>query len=134
MRALGRALGRLLGCQRGAAAVEFAIISVVLITLLIGMVDFGRTLYVKNQLSFLADRAARAVLLAPTISDATLETDLRAEFTAGDSLDLTVTITSETIGTNAFRVLTVSYPMTLFVPNLSSSALQLDVTRRVPAG
>jgi len=75
MRARGDAFWR---CERGTAAVEFAIIALVLVSLLVAVVDFGRTLYVKNQLSYLADQATRMVLLNPAISDATLETELRA--------------------------------------------------------
>lgn len=120
--------------EQGAAAVEFAIISGVLVMLLIAIVDFGRTLYVKNQLSFLADQAARSVLVQPGITDATLEADLRADFNAGDPTDLTVTISTVVVGANTFRVLSIDYPVTLFVPNLASSILDLNVTRRVPTG
>lgn len=127
-------LRNLIKCQRGAAAVEFAIISVVLIMLLVGIVDFGRTLYVKNQLSFLADRAARSVLVDPNITDTSLETTLRGDFTGGDPLDLTVTISADTIGGVDFRVISIDYPITLFIPNLASSTLDLNVTRRMPAG
>lgn len=120
--------------EQGAAAVEFAIISGVLVMLLIAIVDFGRTLYVKNQLSFLADQAARSVLVQPGITDATLEADLRADFNAGDPTDLTVSISTVVVGANTFRVLSIDYPVTLFVPNLASSILDLNVTRRVPTG
>ncbi len=125
---------RAVGCERGAAAVEFAIVSVVLITLMIGIVDFGRTLYVKNHLSFLADQAMRTVLVNPGITNAGLEAELRADFSAGEGTDLTVTITSETVGATDFRVLTLDYPITLFIPNLSAGDLTLSVTRRVPTG
>ena len=80
------------GCTRGTAAVEFALISVVLIGLLMGILDFGRTIYVKNQVSYLADRAARKVLLDPDISNSKLEAELRDGFTAGNADDLTVSI------------------------------------------
>lgn len=123
----------LLGCQRGAAAVEFSIISVVLVTLCIGIVDFGRTLYVKNQISHLADQAARRVLMDSDIASATLESDLRGGFSAGNAADLNVSIASQTIGLDTFRVITISYPVTLFVPFLDSNAISLDVTRRVLA-
>ena len=59
------ALIRACRCEAGTAAVEFAIISMVFISLCVGIVDFGRTLYVKNQLSFLADQATRTVLVNP---------------------------------------------------------------------
>ena len=120
--------------QRGAAAVEFSIISVVLVALLIGIVDFGRTLYIKNQLSFLADRAARSVLLNSAVTNADLETTIRSEFDAGTSDDLIVSIATETVALDTYRVVTITYPVTLFVPNIVPDAFLLSVTRRVPHG
>jgi TadE-like protein len=122
------------GCTRGAAAVEFAIISMVLIGLLVATIDFGRTLYVKNQISALADQAMRKVLIDPSISGDTLESELRDDFYAGDSAELTFDVDDETVDGIAYRVVTIGYPMTLFIPGLSSDAVSLSVTRRVPAG
>lgn len=130
---MSRRLG-ILACTRGAAAVEFAIISMVLIALTIGIVDFGRTLYVKNQISSLADQAVRKVLIDPGIASATLESELREDFYAGDADNLSVGVSSETVDGISYRIVTVGFPMTLFVPGLSSDAISLSVTRRVPAG
>lgn len=127
-----KALGRLFACTRGAAAVEFAIVSVILIGLLIAIVDFGRTLYIKNQLSFLADQATRTMLVSPTTADATIINTVNTDFSAGDSDDLTVTVTYETIGTIDYRVINIDFPMTLFIPNLASNQINLSVMRRVP--
>ena len=123
----------LLGCQRGTAAVEFSIVSAVLVMLSVGIIDFGRTLYVKNQISHLADQAARRILMDPDIPTATLASGLRGDFVAGAAADLAVSIATETIGPDTYRVLTVSYPVTLFIPFLDSNAISLDVTRRVLA-
>jgi Flp pilus assembly protein TadG len=131
---LNRVLGRILACTRGAAAVEFAIISMMLIGLTIGIIDFGRTLYVKNQISSLADQAVRKVLINPAIASATLEAELREDFYAGDADNLSVDVSSESVGGISYRIVTVGFPMTLFVPGLSSDAISLSVTRRVPAG
>ncbi len=105
-----------------------------LIGLLVATIDFGRTLYVKNQISSLADQAVRKVLLDPSISGATLESELRDGFYAGNADDLTFDVTSETVDGISYRIVTVGYPMTLFIPGLSSNAVSLSVTRRVPAG
>ena len=129
-----RALRKLWRCTGGAAAVEFAIVSVVLITLTIGIVDFGRTLYVKNQLSFLADQATRKLLIDPSLAAATLESELRADFTAGDSSQVSITITDEVVNSNNYKVIDIEFPITLFIPNLASGTLDLSVTRRVPVG
>lgn len=125
---------RLCGCTLGATAVEFAIVSSVLIALLVGTVDFGRTLFTQHQISSLADEAVRKVLLDPDISGATLESELRAEFSAGNPDDLTVDTTTETADGISYRVVTIGYPMLLFIPGLDSDAVSLNVTRRVPAG
>ena len=121
-------------CTTGAAAVEFAIISTVLIGLCIATVDFGRTFYTRHQISALADQAVRKVLIDPDVSSAALAAELRADFSAGNAGDLTVSISSETAGGMSFRVVTVGYPMTLFIPGLNSDAVSLSVTRRVPEG
>ncbi len=131
---MSRARQSIRRCTRGAAAVEFAIISMVLIGLIVAIIDFGRTLYVKNQISALADQAVRKVLIDPSISSATLEAELRDDFYAGDADDLTFDVDSETVDGISYRIVTVGYPMTLFVPGLSSDAVSLSVRRRVPAG
>ena len=129
IRRIVRDLGR---CTRGAAAVEFAIISLVLVTLAIGIVDFGRTLYTKNQLSFLADQATRKLLLNPNLSSTTLESELRGDFTAGDPSSVTITITDQVVNSTTYRLINIDFPMTLFIPNLASGTLALNVKRRVP--
>ena len=129
IRRIVRDLGR---CTRGAAAVEFAIISMVLVTLAIGIVDFGRTLYTKNQLSFLADQATRKLLLNPNLSSTTLESELRGDFTAGDPSSVTITITDQVVNSTTYRLINIDFPMTLFIPNLASGTLALNVKRRVP--
>ena len=131
MRRLGQGVR---DCTAGAAAVEFAIISTLLIGLLVATVDFGRAFFTQHQISSLADQAVRKVLIDPDISSATLESELRAEFWAGNPDDLTVSIASETSGGLTYRVVTVGFPMMLFIPGLNSDAVALSVTRRVPAG
>lgn len=127
-------LHRLLRCQRGVAAVEFAIVGTLLMVLLVGGIDMGRTFYVKNQLSYLADQATRQVLVNPDVTDATLQTALAADFTAGDASLLVVNVTPQTISGIDFRVISIDYPMALFVPFLNFSTLALNVNRRVPTG
>ena len=86
-----------------------------------------------DQLSWLADRAARAVLIDPDIGNATLESDLRGEFSAGVAEDLSVSLGTTSVDGRAYRTLTVTYPITLFIPNLVTSDITLSVTRRIPS-
>lgn len=133
MKGITRHLGRLAGCTRGAAAVEFAIISMALIMLLVGILDLGRTFYIYNEISYLSDRAVRSIMLNPDLDDATLETRLREGFMAGNRDSLVVSLTSEVSasGTN-FRVVTVGFPVALLVPNIGDGLISLQVSRRAP--
>lgn len=125
-------LRALLRCHRGTAAVEFAIIGAVLIALIVATIDFGRTYYVKNHLSHLADTATRKMLIDPDVTDAEIENMLRSGFYAGNSENLTVTIGSASAGGTNYRELTIGFPISLFIPGLSSETIALSVTRRVP--
>ncbi len=125
---------RMLQCERGVAALEFAIVSVLFFALVIGAIDMGRTFFVKNQLSFLADQATRAVLVNPNITNASLSALISDQFGAGDPDLLNVTITSDTSSGVDYRVIRIDFPMTLFIPNLSSDTFNLNVDRRVPVG
>ena len=49
--------------SRGSTAVEFALICLPFVGVALGILEFGRALYVRNNLSFAADRAARMVLI-----------------------------------------------------------------------
>lgn len=122
----------LLNCERGVAAVEFAIVSMLFFILLFGGIEMGRTFYVKNQLSYLADQATRAVIINSTVTDATLTSNIRDQFTAGDPTQLTVTILSETVAGTEYRVVQVDYAMDLLIPSLMPSTFSLNVDRRVP--
>lgn len=48
------------GNERGAAAVEFALVSTLLVALLVGIVDFGYAFFVQGTLSGAAREAARS--------------------------------------------------------------------------
>jgi hypothetical protein len=49
--------------QRGTAAVEFALIAIVFFTLLLGIIEFGRVLYVWNSVQEVTRRAAREAVV-----------------------------------------------------------------------
>jgi hypothetical protein len=51
------------GRQRGAAAVEFALVSLLFFTLLFGILEFGRMLYLYNTVQEVTRRAAREAVV-----------------------------------------------------------------------
>ena len=92
-----RALRRFRSCRAGSTAVEFAIICTVLVLVTFGVIEFGRGLNVRNQLSQAADYGARRILTDHLISDSALESVVRSAFTAGAPDMLTVTVGAETV-------------------------------------
>lgn len=68
---------RLLRNQRGVAAVEFAMVLPITLTMLLGALNMGIYIFFQNSLSSALDEAAREVSVWPTPSD----TELQTEFT-----------------------------------------------------
>jgi Flp pilus assembly protein TadG len=128
-------------CQSGATAVEFAIVCLPLLLLAIGTVEFGRALYVRNNLAYAADVAARKVLIGqvPAASSeeealAKLDAAARDAFGSGERDLLQVSVSKETVDGLEFRILSIRYPFTMFIPGMNDGPIGLVVTRRIPTG
>ncbi|HUE46759.1 MAG TPA: TadE/TadG family type IV pilus assembly protein [Aestuariivirgaceae bacterium] len=127
-----RQLHRLRHCQSGAAALEFAIVSLFLVLVSIGVVDFGRGFHVRNNMSYAADVGARTLLTNPETSDSTLEGAIRDAFTGPEPELLVVDFLTEMVGGTTYRTVTITYPLDLHIPGFESSPIDLTVTRRIP--
>lgn len=125
-------LRRLQSCQSGSAAVEFAIVSLALVLVTLGILEFGRGLNVRNQLSQAADFGARKILTDKNSSNSTLESVVRSAFIAGSPDLLKVTVGTEMVDGLQFRTITMSYPLRLLIPGLSDGAIDLNLVRRTP--
>ncbi|MDO8793207.1 MAG: pilus assembly protein [Vicinamibacterales bacterium] len=68
--------------ERGAALVEFALVSLVLYLLLAGTIEFGRLMFDANALQDVARVAARELALAPVRANATFDYALSCDATA----------------------------------------------------
>jgi Flp pilus assembly protein TadG len=117
--------------ERGATAVEFALVSMVGIAVFLGILEFGRGLHIRNEMSYAADRAARQILMNSTISNAELELTLR-DAIAFASSDLQITLGTENSQGVEFRTIVISQPISLIIPGLNNGRITLSVDRRVP--
>ncbi|ATX67450.1 TadE/TadG family type IV pilus assembly protein [Roseinatronobacter bogoriensis] len=117
--------------ERGATAVEFALVSMVGIAVFLGIIEFGRGLHIRNEMSYAADRAARQILMNPAISNAELELTLR-DAIAFASSDLQITLGTESSQGVEFRTILISQPISLIIPGLNNGRITLGVDRRVP--
>ena len=125
-------LTRLRGCDSGAAAVEFALIAMVAISTFLGIIEFGRGLYIRNEMSYAADIGARKILTDPAVADNDVERAIRDAVNFGTATDLQLTLQTETVDGVIFRTLLVRYPLTLMIPNIAQTKIILTVDRRVP--
>ncbi len=81
--------------QSGVAAVEFAIVAMLLFTLLFGIIEFGRLFYVINSVQEVTRRAAREAVVRWT--DGQVDVKKLALFNATNSLPAGAEITSGSI-------------------------------------
>lgn len=122
---------RLTKCDLGATAVEFALVAWIFILFVLGIIEVGRALDVRNQISRAADAGSRKVMVATGVDpEGDARTAAKAALTTADPNDLIVTVTSETVDGLDYRKITVSYP---FKPMLAGiiAPVPLSVERLI---
>lgn len=127
-----RILARLLGDRSAAAALEFAIISVPLVLLSVGTVDFGRVLYIRSDMDYAADLGARLILIDGLATDAAVAAEVREAFVAGPPNDLEISMGVASESGVIFRTISLSYRVDLLTPFVSAGEITLTHDRRVP--
>lgn len=122
---------RLTKCDFGATAVEFALVAWIFILFVLGIIEVGRALDVRNQISRSVDAGARTLLVPKSANlQGDAETAAKAALTTADPADLSVVLGTEAVDGLNYRKLTVSYP---FKPLLAGiiSPVTLSVERIV---
>lgn len=118
--------------ERGASALEFAIVGSIFIALCIGVIQFGLVLQVRNELAQAADRGIRFMMLDPDASDSTIQSEVEALLANYGAENLDVQIGAETIDATDYRTVTIDYEMQIGVPGLPISLVTLNASRKVP--
>jgi Flp pilus assembly protein TadG len=86
-------LRRLVGDNRGATAVEFALISPFLMLMIFGGVQLGWALHCASSVRWAAEGAARQIMFDPSITAAAVKASIRARLEGvADAEDLDVTV------------------------------------------
>ncbi len=113
--------------ERGTSTVEFALVSVILFTLLFAIIEVGRVMYIEQALSAAAQEAVRVLIAEPHISQGDLERRVESRITVLDPSALTLHVYWEP---QTVRVVT-QYPYTPIVPILTSSPITLRAQARL---
>ena len=118
--------------QHGASAVEFSIVGSLAIALVLGIIELGWALQIRNDMSQAADKAARFVLLTPDASDSAFEAKVYSALAEYDAERIDVEVGEMTVGTTEFRTLSVEYELAISVPGFPVTAVTLSQSRRIP--
>jgi Flp pilus assembly protein TadG len=82
--------------DRGAAAIEFAIVGPLLFTFLLGIVEMGRMFYVRNSLEYATEQAARDYMLHPSKASSDVTTTLQNAMAGGMGPSISVAYSDTT--------------------------------------
>ena len=126
VRSLLAGLGR---DRSGVGALEFALALPVLLVLVLGIIEFGRALAVRNEMSHALGRTARIVNLTPSTTPEQVAT-LLEEYLGDYDTELEVSIT-EVAGTS-FMQISVQFPFEISIPFTSVSEVDLRVATLAP--
>lgn len=114
----------------GGAVIEFAIISPVLLTLLIAIVDVGRLYYVRQGLEYATQEGARYYMLNPTAASSSVTTYLQGKMAGGmgSGVSVAYTDTANCNGNSSVTctLITSSYSFTFATSYLGIGATSLQ--------
>lgn len=120
--------------SRGATAIEFALLALPFVILIIGLIEFGRALHIRNSLDNSADRAQRQIIIDAASTSTSLTATARDAFLAGDPTKLQVVLSDGTSGTTNYRTIQLSYTMNLLIPIPTGGDVTLTTSRKVVLG
>ncbi len=121
---------RMARCASGVTAIEFALVGLLVISLILGIFEFGRALFLRNQLAFAADIATRKILLAPPSTNNDLE-DIEAAIRSSITFDQSDLEVDVGLPVGGVVPLALRQDLILLVPDLYQKGITLSVQRRI---
>lgn len=122
--------------EDGVAAIEFAIVSVLFLTVLFGVVEASRIVWAKNTLRFALEQAARERLVDSTMTDEDIENFVLSsidDFIDTSTITLTISTSTTTDGVDVLNLEgTFEYNMLLPVFPDAFSTFELQAESHMP--
>ncbi|MDO8608568.1 MAG: pilus assembly protein [Phaeospirillum sp.] len=105
---------RLTKCERAATAVEFALLLPVMLAFLLGIIEFGRAIWIRQTLQYAVESASRTAMVDSTMNSSAISSAVTANLLGLQGVaPVVVVVTSSTQVS-----ITASYDFTFLVPNL----------------
>lgn len=117
--------------DRGAAAVEFALIFPVFIMFVLGIIDFGRIYWIKSSMQFVVEQSTRHAMVNTSITEAALETYAYAQQTGVSASGAVFDADIDDSGAINYMTITGTYSFTFLTP-LVGTTLTLDAKSVTP--
>jgi Flp pilus assembly protein TadG len=118
--------------ERGSTAVELALVLPVFIAFVVGFFEFCWTQHCEASIRTALDQASRAVVLNPSMTQASIQSMVRSELTALADPNVTVTESIQNTTYGRLATLTASYPHTLGVPGMLNYSFTYTTTVKAP--
>jgi Flp pilus assembly protein TadG len=117
----------------GAAAIEFGLCGTGLIMFMVGGMEFGRYMWIKQSMEFGLEEAARLAIAKPSSTTAELIAKAKDKTVAVPAANLTVVSSQATIGAVTYIVITASYPFDTVSGLVPLGSRTISHTTRVPS-
>jgi len=133
-------IGRRFGWQRfvcdtgGAAAVEFALVSVAFFSLLFGIIFIAIFLYTNATLQWAMSRAARLPEIDTAVSQSDIAGEINNDLSTAGITDASVTYSVTQSGGTKVGTISASFDRTYSVPLVDTFNIHYSATTSVPLG
>lgn len=120
--------------ERGATAVEFALVAPIFLIFVIGIIDLGRLFYIKNIMQSTVEQCARYAMVNPSATQATVEAYADA-WAASMYSDITFVADApgtDVVGGIYYRTITATYTFSYMTPIVTVGDVVLTAKSRIP--
>lgn len=120
--------------ERGATAVEFALVAPIFLIFVIGIIDLGRLFYIKNVMQFTVEQTSRYAMVNPSATDAVLVTYAEDKaITMFNGIDFySDRPIPEVVADITYRTITAEYTFQYMTPIITVGDVILTAKSRVP--
>ena len=113
-----KAINKIKKNQKGAAALEMALVFPIFLLFVLGIIEFTRAYWILHTMQLGIDEAGRYAMLHTSASDSVIVSTAKANMYGLDGSQFTVTSASQNINGLSYKVITATYPFNFIVPNL----------------
>ena len=119
--------------QRGAAALEGALVAPIFLTMVLGIFNIGWALYCGGEVRHAVERSTRLLIANPDTSEATIEADVKGALNAAEADDVNVVMTTEAVGDDGqIARLSWTYAYAVDAPFMEPVVIDFDSSIVVP--